>query len=435
MTGLQLAAVLIVAAAMFGTINALFIGLPKAIGILFVALVSSLLVLAVDALVPSLEAAERVGTLVSDLDFSAALLDGMLGLLLFAAALRVNIEDLRSEWAIILVMATIGVVMSAAIVGAGAAWLFGMPVVVALLFGAMVSPTDPVATLDVLREVELDRAVQTQIAGESLFNDGVAYILFLVLAGIAFPTTIAHHGEGTAALASLFVQEIAGGALLGFVVGWLAFSMMRRLTDPSLRILITLGVALGGYELALALEVSAPIMAVTAGLAIGNRRRAYAVTPRATEVVDEFWQVVDEILNALLFLMIGVEVFAIAFAADMVLVAVAAVALALLARLAAVSAAVISLRLVREFPVGVIPILTWGGLKGGVSIALALSLPDGEWRTEILALTYTIVVFSILVQGLTVARLARRYARSAAEAEEPSDAPASTDDGGERSAP
>ena len=410
MTILQITSLLIVLAGAFGAINYLFLRLPPAIGILVVALFASFAILGFDVFFPSFGVAANVRATVADIDFSDALLEGMLGLLLFAGALHVKIADLRREWVVVMLMATIGIGLSTAIVGFGFSWLTGMPLIVALVFGSLISPTDPVAVLGVLREANLEKSLETKIAGESLFNDGVAYVVFLILIGLAFPSG-EDHGGGFLGAVELFVQEALGGALLGVVLGWLTFRVMRRIDDYSLEVLITLGLAFGGYELAVYLHVSAPIMAVCAGLLIGDVGAKYGMSEETRKYVDAFWKLIDEILNAVLFLLIGVEVFAISFNFDNFSAGIAAIALALIARLAAVAVPVLMLKPFRNFSQGVIPIMTWGGLKGGISVALALSLPDGEWKPVILTATYMVVIFSIIVQGLTVAKLAEKVGR------------------------
>ena len=407
---LQISSFLIVLAGAFGVINYHYLRLPAAIGILIVALAASLGVMALDALLPDLSIGPTVRAFVSDIAFSEALLEGMLGLLLFAGALHVRLSDLRDQWRLVFLMATMGVALSTLIVGVGFSWVTGMPFIIALVFGALISPTDPVAVLGVLRQANLPKTLETKIAGESLFNDGVGYVVFLVLVGLAFPHGDAH-GSGLAGAAKLFFQEAVGGALLGLALGYLAFAMMRRIDDYPLEVLLTLGLAFGGYELAVYLHVSAPIMAVCAGLLIGDIGTKHGMSAQTRDYVDAFWRLIDEILNAVLFLLIGVEVFAIAFNFDLLVAGVLAIALALIARLAAVGIPVLILRPFRTFSPGVIPIMTWGGLKGGISVALALSLPDNEWKPLILGATYIVVIFSIIVQGLTVAPLATRLGR------------------------
>lgn len=410
MTFLQIASLLIVLAGAFGAINYLYLKLPPAIGILIVALLASFGMLILDRFMPALGMADKIRDLLIRIDFSQSLLEGMLGLLLFAGALHVKISDLRAQWKVVFLMATIGVGLSTVVIGVGFSWLTGMPLLVALVFGAIVTPTDPVAVLGVLREANLRKTLETKIAGESLFNDGVGYVVFLILVGLAFPSGEGH-GSGFAGAVQLFVREAGGGAVLGVVLGWLTFRVMRRIDDYSLEVLLTLGLAFGGYELAVYLEVSAPIMAVCAGLLIGDVGTKHGMSEETRKYVEAFWKLIDEILNAVLFLMIGFEVFTVAFKTEFLTAGVLSIALALLGRFIAVYIPVLLLKPFRTFSRGVVPIMTWGGLKGGISVALALSLPEGEFKPLILTATYIIVVFSIVVQGLTVARLANRVGR------------------------
>jgi Na+:H+ antiporter len=411
MTVLQIASLLIVLAGVFGAINYLFLKLPSSIGILIVSLMASIGVIGLNTLFPQLEMTARVREVVEDIEFSNALLEGMLGLLLFAGALHVKLGDLRKQAWVVVLMATIGVGVSTAVVGFGFSWMMGMPLIVALVFGALISPTDPVAVLGVLREANLRKSLETKIAGESLFNDGVGYVVFLILVGLAFPSG-EDHGEGLWGAVKLFTQEAIGGAALGAVLGWLVFQVMRRIDDYPLEVLLSLGLAFGGYELAVYLKVSGPIMAVVAGLFIGDVGVKYGMSEQTREYLDAFWKLIDEILNAVLFLLIGVEVFAVAFETTAVIGGIFAIGLALLARLAAVAVPIFILMPFRTFPRDVIPIMTWGGLKGGISVALALSLPENEWKPVILTATYIVVLFSIIVQGLTVAPLANRLGRA-----------------------
>lgn len=408
MSLLQIASLLIVLAGAFGAINYLVFKLPSAIGILVVALLASFFVMALDLVVPGLHVADIVRSQVVGIGFSDALLEGMLGLLLFAGALHVKTSDLKAEWPTVALMATMGIGLSTVIVGYGFAWVTGMPLLVALVFGALISPTDPVAVMGVLRETNLPKSLETKIAGESLFNDGVGYVVYLILVGLAFTGANGAdaHAGGMGAAVTLFLREAVGGAALGLLLGFLTFRLMRRIDDYALEVLLTLGLAFGGYELAVTLGVSAPIMAVCAGLLIGDVGTRLGMTEQTRDYVEAFWKLIDEILNAVLFLMIGVEVFAVVFEVSFILTGLAAIVLALVARYAAVAVPITLLRPFRTYSGGVIRIMTWGGLKGGISVALALSLPDSEWKSLILTATYMVVVFSIIVQGLTIARLA-----------------------------
>jgi len=408
MTLLQIAAALLVLAAAFGTVNYLFLKLPSTIGILVVALAASLVIVIADAVFPALGITDTVRGAVLEIEFSEALLEGMLGLLLFAGALHVKLGDLRREWLVVLLMATLGIGLSTAIVGFGFSWITGMPLMAALVFGALISPTDPVAVMGVLRSADLDPALETKIAGESLFNDGVGYVVWLILVGLAFPVAGETEGGTLGDAATLFVQEALGGAALGLVLGFVTFRVMRRIDDYALEVLITLALAFGGYELAVLLHVSGPIMAVCAGLLIGDVGTKHAMSTETQTYVDGFWRMIDEILNAVLFVMIGVEVFAVTITSDYLIAGALSIALALVARFTAVAVPITLLKPFRGFSAGTIRIMTWGGLKGGISVALALALPDSEWKPLILTATYVVVIFSIVVQGLTVGRVAER---------------------------
>ncbi|MEM8631137.1 MAG: sodium:proton antiporter [Pseudomonadota bacterium] len=408
MTLFQITALLIVLAGVFGAINYLVLRLPSAIGILVVSLVASFGVIGVDAIFPKITLEETIRAGVLDLEFSDTLLEGMLGLLLFAGALHVKVSDLRAHWPVILLMATIGVGISTAIAGVGFSWITGAPLVIAMIWGALISPTDPVAVMGVLRTAKLNKPLETAISGESLFNDGVGYVTFLLLVGLAFPNANAPHTSGFAEIAELFVVEALGGALLGIVLGFLTFRLMRQIDERSLGVLLTLGLAFGGYELAVYMGVSGPIAAVCAALMIGDVGPKHGMSEETRSFVDSFWGIIDEILNAILFLMIGIEVFAITFSSDFFTAGVLAIGLSLLARFLAVVLPIILLRPFQKFSLGAVAIMTWGGLKGGVSVALVLSMPDSEWKPIMLACTYMVVIFTIVVQGLTVAPLARK---------------------------
>ncbi|MBT8000555.1 sodium:proton antiporter [Planktomarina temperata] len=407
MTFLQITSALNVLAGTFAAINAIFFRLPSAIGILIVSLLASLGLLGLDALWPSLHLTAELQRMVVAFDFSDALLEEMLGLLLFAGALHVKFSDLKAHWGIVMLMATMGVCLSTLVAGIGFSWITGAPLLIALVFGALISPTDPVAVLGVLRAAKLPKSLETKIAGESLFNDGVGYVVFLVLVGLAFPAAGAH-GDSFGDAALLFFREAFGGAVLGLALGWGTYRVMCEINDYSVEVLLTLALAFGGYQLALWLHVSAPIMAVCAGLLIGDEMTAHAMTQKTRDYVDAFWKLLDEILNAILFLMIGLEVFAIAFSIGAITAGLLAIGLSLLARWCAVIVPIMVLRPFRDFSQGIVPIMTWGGLKGGISVALALSLPESEFKPLILTVTYIVVLFSIIVQGLTVAPMARR---------------------------
>jgi len=403
MTVLDIAAVLVCLAAGFGLINHHLLKLPTTIGLVVIALASSLGLLLVDLALPGLGLGETVRRLIAGIDFYAAVIDGMLGFLLFAGALHVDLESLRSQkWAIGL-MASLGVVISTLLIGLGMAAIAGLPLLVALVFGALISPTDPVAVLGILKRVKVPQSLETKIAGESLFNDGVGVVVFLILTALAFGTGGEPVGPG--AVAELFLVEVVGGALLGGVAGWLAYRLLRQVDEHNLEVMLTLALVMGSYALAHALHVSGPIAVVVAGLWIGNHGVRFGMSERTRENVLTFWHLLDEILNAVLFLLIGLELLAIPFEPGHALVALMAIPLVLAARLVAVAAPITLLKAARSFTPGAIPIMTWGGLRGGISVALVLSLPDGPL---LVTATYAMVVFSIIVQGLTFEPVIRR---------------------------
>lgn len=408
MTPFHIAAILVVLTAAFAAVNHHLLRLPTSIGLVVMALAASAATLAVDALQPSLGIAETVRAQVAAIDFNETLMDGLLGFLLFAGALHVNLDDLKAQRWIVALMASLGVLLSTALVGFGYAWLAGVPIVVALVFGALISPTDPVAVLGILKVVTVPKTLETKIAGESLFNDGFAVVVFAVLVAIAFPG-----GEEMTAggVVRLFLQEAVGGVVFGGVLGWLTYQVLKRTNEYVLEILLTLALVMGGYGIAHTLHVSGPLAMVVAGLFIGNHGVAYGMSEKSARHVTDFWHLIDEVLNAVLFLLIGVEVFAIPFGEQALLPALAAIPLVLASRFLAVLSSVGAMRLRREFSPGAVAVMTWGGLRGGISVALALSLPDSEWKPTILTATYVVVVFSIVVQGLTVGPLIRRVVR------------------------
>ena len=413
MTPFELAALLVTLAALFGLVNHFLLGLPSTIGLTVIALLVSLVILGADAIV-GISLDDTIRSSLLEVHFADTLLEAMLGFLLFAGALHVDLERLRSERWTVALIASVGVLLSTAVIATGFWALTGAPFAICLVFGALITPTDPVAVLGLLKEVSLPKTLETKIAGESLFNDGVAYVVFLITVAIAFPESHAapESADGAGLTVTegleLFVVEAGGGALFGFVAGWAVFQVMRRMDDYALEVLLTLALVMGGYALATALHLSGPITVVVAGLLIGHAGMQFGMSDVTREHVDAFWRIVDEILNAVLFLLIGLEIFALEFQRQALWLGLACIPLAVGARFLAVSSAIYTMRLGRTFAPGVIPVLTWGGLRGGISVAMALSLPDSDWTASILTATYVVVIFSIIVQGLTMKAVVRR---------------------------
>ena len=363
-------AILLTLTATFAYINYRYIGLPTTIGVMLVALLASgLLILLGSYGFEGLEVNAR--SLLESIDFSTTLLEGLLSFLLFAGALHVNLGDLAKQGRIITGMATLGVAMSTAIVGGLTYAVTGMlgielPLIYCLLFGALISPTDPIAVLSLLKTAGVPKTLEVKVTGESLFNDGVGVVVFLILLDV-----VTGHAEVTfGSIAGLFLQEAVGGAAFGLVVGYLAFLMLRQVEDYQVEILITLALVTGGYALANALHLSGPIAIVVAGLLIGNHGRTLAMSASTRDHLDTFWELVDEILNAVLFVLIGLELLVLPFDRSVVLLALLAIPTVLFARFFSVATLVGLLSRFRTFSKGAVPVLTWAGLRGGISVAL-----------------------------------------------------------------
>lgn len=410
----ELVAILLVLTAVFGWVNHRFIHLPHTIGLLVMGLCASLLLIGVEVAFPSVALFADLEDGIRQIDFHETVLDGMLAFLLFAGGLHVNLERLRARAWIVGSMATIGVVISTAIVGTGfwlAAHALSLPVSFgwALVFGALISPTDPVAVLSTLKTVKVPAILESEMTGESLFNDGVGVVVFTVL--VAAANSGGGAGVDPLHLAELFFVEALGGAVLGLAAGYLAYRAMRSIDEYAIEVLISLALVTGTYVLASTLHMSGPIAVVAAGVLIGNHGPRDAMSDQTQQYLFGFWTLIDEILNSLLFLLIGLEVLVLRFDPSFGWLAVAAVPLVLVARLLAVSVPVLALRTTHEFVRGTVPVLTWGGLRGGISVALALSLPEIAEKSVVLAATYAVVLFSIIVQGLSLRAVVERFVR------------------------
>ena len=400
-------ALVLTVTALFGFVNERWIKLPTPIGVTLVALLTSLGLLLFGDTALTHWAQGFLGSL----NFGSLVLQGLLSYLLFAGSLHVNLEDLGQQGWPILVLATVGVLISTVVVGLLAylaAGLLGysLPLTWAFVFGALISPTDPIAVLGILRRLGVRHDVETLVVGESLFNDGVGVVVFLAALNVATASMGPGHGAHAGTFA-LFVREALGGLALGFVLGVATYLLLRAVDQYTVEVLLTLALVSGGYALADAAHMSGPLAMVVAGLFIGNRGRMLAMSTTTREHLDTFWELIDEILNAILFVLIGLEVLVLAKGYPWP-VALLAIPLVLIARLVSAGAAITTLRARRHFPPWTVRTMVWGGLRGGISVALALSLPVGPQRDLIVSMTYAVVVFSILVQGLTVSRVARR---------------------------
>lgn len=416
MSIINVLALLITLAALLSYINYKFIKLPTTIGLLLSSLLMSLAIIAAGKWGLNLE--EPAREILAGIDFNETLMNGMLSALLFAGALHVHLDQLAKQKWVVATLASVGVVTSTFLIGFATYYIFPLlgldfPLIYCLLFGALISPTDPIAVLGILKTVGAPKSLETKIAGESLFNDGVAVVVFLVMLGFVVTNADGHHTElSVVGVLTLFLQEAVGGAIYGFILGYIVYKMLASIDNYQVEVLLTLALVLGGYSLAMALHISGPIAVVVAGLLIGNSGRSFAMSDKTREHLDTFWELVDEILNAVLFVLIGLEVLVLTFEQHYLIAGVLMIPLTLLARFIAVGIPIRIMRRTHSFSPRVIRVLTWGGLRGGISIALALSLPAGPEREAILVITYVVVIFSIVVQGLTVGKLVVRESGS-----------------------
>lgn len=405
----EIAAVCLVITALLAYLNLRFVGLPTTIGVMVTALGLSLLLIGLDkvGLAQGLRAYEE--SLLRSIDFSDLLMQGMLSLLLFAGALHVDLSQLRAYRWQIGMLAVAGTLLSTLVVGFALWWVLPwvnlpIPLLHCLLFGALISPTDPIAVMGILKSAGAPKNLELVIAGESLFNDGVGVVIFSLLLAMLSSgetPTVSHATQ-------LLLHEAGGGLALGGVLGYVTFRLLRSIDQYQVEVLITLAAVMGGYALAARLHVSGPLAMVVAGLVIGNQGRALAMSDTTRHHVDLFWELLDEILNAVLFVLIGMEVMVIHFPNGIFWACLAAIGVTLLARWLTVGLPVAIWPARFRLPVGAGTVLTWGGLRGGISVALALSLPHGPERETLLTLTYGVVIFSILCQGLTIGKVVRR---------------------------
>jgi len=397
----------------FGYINHRFLRLPHTVGLVVMALAASLTLILIEFLSPRTQLLEAVTGVLEQIDFHETVMNGMLSFLLFAGAMHVDFSVFRSRLLSIGLMATLGILISTFLVG-WAMWLsfnffaIDVPFIWALVFGALISPTDPVAVLGLFKTVNVPESLEAKMAGESLLNDGVGIVVFTIVVAIAVGGGVHDEAIGIMTVVELFFTEAVGGAILGLIAGYACYRAMGKIDEHNLEVLITLATVMVTYAVAIRLHLSGPIAMVVAGLFIGNRGMKNAVSDKTRDYVEKFWSLLDEILNSVLFLLIGLEVLVITHRLDHIGVALLAIPVTLAARWISVSIPISILARWKSFTKGAIPILTWGGLRGGIAVALALSLPVNEYKPTILMITYAVVLFSIIVQGLTIKPLVER---------------------------
>lgn len=402
---------IIVLAAIFGYINFRFIKLPGAIGIMLISLVASLGVIIVGKVYPDFFLETII--VIKSIDFHAALMKVMLSFLLFAGAIHIDAKKLKTERASIITFATVGVLISTFVVGTliyFTTQLFGLSInyIYCLLFGSLISPTDPIAVIGILKKAKIPPTLQTKISGESLFNDGVGVVIFITLYEIA---QMGFDNVSAWDITKLFLKEAGGGLLFGWLLGQVGFLALRTINNYIVETMITLAIVMGGYYLADKMHISGPLAMVVAGLITGNKSMDSGVSDVTRDYIGKFWEMIDELMNAILFLLIGFEMLIVAFNMTLLWLGCISIVVVLFARFLSVYLPTIVLRYNKKpFENNAIPILTWGGLRGGISVALALSVPKDMYGDIFVSITYSIVLFSIIVQGLTIGKFANKLA-------------------------
>ncbi|GAB3943804.1 sodium:proton antiporter [Spirosoma harenae] len=399
--------VLIVLTAIFSYVNERFLKLPSTIGIMLMAMLVSIALVITGNIFPRLFT--NFSNFIANLDFTEILMGAMLNFLLFAGAIHVRLKDLREQRAPIIVFSTVSVIISTLLVGFLTYYLLplfrlNVPLIQCLVFGALISPTDPIAVLGILKKAGVRKALETKVAGESLFNDGVAVVVFVVLLQLAQGSDV---DVSFLNISWLLIKEALGGFGMGVLLGFIGSRAMQRIDSANVSALITLAVVMGGYLIARAMHISGPLTMVAAGLVVGNFGKATRISVNTRDYLDKFWELIDEIMNAILFLIIGFELLLIPHITNYWLIGIISIAVVLFARFLSIWIPTLLIPFRTKFDRQTITILVWGGLRGGVSVALALSIDESLNKNLFLAITYFIVVFSILVQGLTVGKLTK----------------------------
>ncbi|MEO5911504.1 MAG: sodium:proton antiporter [Pelobium sp.] len=398
--------ILIVISAIFAYLNFRYLKLPPSIGLMFIALVTSFALVITGNIFPL--ALKDITSILESFDFSELLLGSMLSFMLFAGAIHINIEDLRKEKLPVIMFSTFSVLISTFLVGSITFYLlplFGLtvPFIHCLLFGSLISPTDPIAVLGILKDAKVPKSLETKIGGESLFNDGVAVVIFITIWEAARSPEL----PGFEEIASLFLREAVGGMILGFIVGYIGYRLMRSIDNYKVEVLITIAIVMGGYTLASMIHVSGPLAMVVAGILVGNHGKKYAMSDQTTEYISKFWELIDDILNAILFVLIGLELLLIKDIHNYIWIGILMILIVLIIRYISVLIPSVMIRFTDKFQHKTVLVLTWGGLRGGISIALALSLTPELNKELWVSLTYFVVAFSILIQGLTLGKLTK----------------------------
>lgn len=398
---------LIVLASIFSYLNYRFLKLPSTIGIMVIAIVVSIFLVSFgETVLP--RTFGHLHNLMTGIDFTEVLMGAMLNFLLFAGGIHINIDDLKEQFVPVVIFSTAGVVISTFVVGFGMYYLLplvgiSLPFIYCLLFGALISPTDPVAVLSILKQANVSKSLETKVAGESLFNDGMAVVVFTVVLQLAIGNAVDLNIES---IGLLLLKEAGGGLLLGVVLGWITSRLMREVDDYIISVLVTLSVVMGGYLIARQMHISGPLTMVAAGLFMGNFNVKFKMKSVTQDYLIKFWELIDEILNAVLFLFIGFELLMIKDLSHYMIPGLVAIIVVLFARFISIWGPTKFMSFRTRFSPQTVKVLVWGGIRGGVSIALALSIPKNENSTIVLSITYCVVVFSIIVQGLTIAKVA-----------------------------